>query len=155
MRQRMLFRMLLGAQFLIFLFMLGAAGYFLWLSFSQAVLAEADSPEAQQGLKMGLHITAGLFGGTCLVWGASFFGLLRRQPWGWWLGLIANFFVFAITAWDLISERGSSDPEDYLIPAVFLVITILQVLTRPTTWRLMEREPTSLPESQHSAGSGI
>lgn len=155
MRQRMLFRTLLGAQFLIFLFLLGAAAYFLWLSFSPAVLAEAESPEALQGMKLGLHITSGICFGACLIWGVSFLGLLRRQAWGWWLGLAANFFVFALTAWDLVEEHGSSDLEDYLIPAVFLLITILQVLIRPTSWRLMDAAVPTVNESEQSAGSGI
>lgn len=152
MRQRIFFRTLLGAQFLIFLFLFGSGIYLLWLTRSNAILAEPDAPDVVHGLRL----AAALCIGTCLIWGASFLGLLRRQSWGWWLGLAANFFMLAITAWDVFfDEGGPVDFTDYLIPAVFLLVTIVQLLTRPTTWKQMEIAAATVNDSQQSAGSGI
>ncbi len=151
MRQRMLFRTLLGAQFLIFLFLFGAGAYCLWLSRSAAILAEPDAADTVHGLRLSAALCLGL----CLLWGAAFLGLLRRQVWGWWLGLIVNFFVFAITAYDLIYDQVGVDVTDYLIPAAFLLVSILQILTRPTTWKTSELSAEGVSESQQSAGSGI
>lgn len=151
MRQRILFRTLLGAQFLIFLFLLGSGAYLFWLSHSKEVLAEPDAREAIQGLRL----SAAFCAGTCLLWGASFLGIVRRQPWGWWLGLVVNFFVTVITAWSLVFDEPHPEAEDYLVPAVFLLVVIIQLLARPTSWKGMDEAATIVNEVQQSAGSGI
>lgn len=150
MRQRIFFRTLLGAQFLIFLFLFGSGVYLLWLTRSKAILAEPDAADVIHGL----HVGAAVCLGICLFWGASFLGLLRRRPWGWWLGLVANFFVFAVVTYGLFDD-SDTDIEDWLIPAAFLLVTIIHILTRPSTWLKPEivRKPDD--ESQQSAGSGI
>jgi len=142
---------LLGAQFLIFLLLFGSGIYLFWLAGSASIKAEPDAADAGHGLRL----AAGMCLGLCLFWGASFLGLLRRQAWGWWLGLIANFFVFAIVSWALLFDDGGRDPEDWLVPGVFLIVTIIQIITRPTTWAFPEVPTSAPPDSQHSAGSGI
>ncbi len=150
MRQRIFFRTLLGAQFLIFVFLLGVAAYLFWLSHTKEILAEPDAQDAVHGLRM----TAAFCAGTCLLWGASFLGVLRRQPWGWWLGLAINFFVAVVTLWSLFDEPRP-DAEDYAVAAVFLLVVIIQLLARPTTWKAMDEAATTVNEVQQSAGSGI
>lgn len=150
MRQRIFFRTLLGAQFLIFLIAIGSGIYLLWLAQSPDVRADEDAVEAAHALRL-----AAIF---CIVpsflWLASFIGLLKKQPWGWWLGLAINFFVFVVSAYELFGQ-SHIDNDDWLAPLIFLIITILQLLVRPTTWRLMQGTTEAPAEAQHSAGSGI
>lgn len=150
MRRRIFFRTLLGAQFLIFLFLFGSGIYLLWLTRSSIILSEQDAAESVHGLRLAAAVCLG----ACLVWGASFFGILKRQPWGWWLGLIANSFVFAILAYGVLFDSGRVDLEDWLVPAAFLIVTVIQILSRPTSWMAMEREGATETAAQ-SAGSGI
>lgn len=147
MRRRIFFRTLLGAQFLIFLFTFGGGLYCLYLASTPEIRADAD---ALHGLRLGAIASLG----TCVVWGASFLGILKRQPWGWWLGLIANSFVFAIVGYGVLTDSGRPDTEDLLVPAVFLVLTIIQLLSRPSSWRAMELEHAKEVAAK-SAGSGI
>lgn len=150
MRHRIFFRTLLGAQFLIFLFLFGSGLYLLWLSRSPQILSEPDAVQAAHGLKFSAAICLG----ACVPWFVSFFGLLRRQVWAWWLGIAINFFVLAATAYDVL-DGGAPALEDLLAPAVFLLIIIVQLLTRPTTWKQMELATQPVNEIQQSAGSGI
>jgi hypothetical protein len=150
MRRRIFFRTLLGAQFLIFLFLFGSGIYLLWLTRSSAILSEQDAADSVHGLRLAAAVCLG----TCLVWGASFVGILKRQPWGWWLGLVANSFVFAILAYGVASDEGRVDAWDWLVPAVFLVVTVIQLLSRPSSWTAMELEGVKEAAAK-SAGSGI
>lgn len=151
MRQRIYFRTLLGAQFLIFLFLLGSGAYLFWLSHTKEMLSEPDAQEAIHGLRL----SAAFCAGNSLLWGASFLAILRRRPWGWWLGLVVNFFVSVITVWSLIFDEPRPEPEDYVIPAAFLLVVIIQLLARPTSWKAMDEAATTVNEVQQSAGSGI
>lgn len=150
MRRRIFFRTLLGAQFLIFLFLFGSGIYLLWLTRSSTILSEQDAADSVHGLRLAAAVCLG----TCLVWGASFVGILKRQPWGWWLGLVANSFVFAILAYGVAFDEGLVDAWDWLVPAVFLIITVIQLLSRPSSWTAMELEGAKEAASK-SAGSGI
>ena len=147
MRRRIFFRTLLGAQFLIFLFLSGGGLYCLYLTSTPEIRADADALH-------GLRLAAAGSLGISLLWAASFFGILKRQPWGWWLGLIANSFVFAMVAYGIVSDPSRGDPEDWLVPAVFLLVTAIQLLSRPSSWQAMELEHAKEAAAK-SAGSGI
>ncbi len=149
MRQRIFFRTLLGAQFLIFLFAIGSGLYLLWLAQSPEIRADEDALETIHALRL----TATFCIAPSFLWLASFIGLLKKQAWGWWLGLAINFFVLSMTAYELF-EQSNIASDDWLAPLIFLIVTILQLLVRPTTWRLMQ--PASEPSAEvQSAGSGI
>jgi len=149
MRQRIFFRTLLGAQFLIFLFAVGSGLYLLWLAQSPEIRADEDAVEAIRGLRSAAAFC--IF--PSFLWFASFWGMLKKQAWGWWLGLAINLFVFVTTAYELYEESHIAS-DDWFAPLIFLVVTMLQLLARPTTWRPVEPEPESRAASQ-SAGSGI
>lgn len=151
MRQRIFFRTLLGAQFLVFLVLFGGGVYCLWLTRSPDILSEPDAADTVHGLRLGAAAALSM----AAIWGASFSALLRRQAWGWWLGFAASVFVLGATSWGLIDDLGSNDFDDYLVPAIFLLVVVLHLLGRPTLWRLMDAPVEAVENTSQSAGSGI
>jgi hypothetical protein len=141
--------MLLGAQFLIFLFAIGSGLYLLWLAQSPEIRADEDAVAAIHGLRLAATFCIA----PSFLWLASFIGLLKKQPWGWWLGLAINFFVLSMTTYELFEESNIAS-DDLLAPLIFLIVTILQLLVRPTTWRLIQPAPESKADVQ-SARTGI
>lgn len=149
MRQRIFFRTLLGAQFLIFLIAVGSGLYLLWLAQSPEVRAGEDAVEAIRGLRQAAAFC--IF--PSFLWFASFYGMLKKQAWGWWLGFAINLFVFAITSYELYVQRTIAS-DDSLAPLIFLIVVILQLLVRPTTWSVMRTAPEQAAKIG-AAGTGV
>jgi hypothetical protein len=124
MQNRILFRLLLLGQFLLFL-ILFVVGLYL---FAMSISNKTD-PDAVGGMQRSSAI--------CLLisplWLIPAIGIRRKAPWAWWLGFVVNLAGCLFLSWAF-----NFDPSAMIFPAVFLVLTILHLSSRPTTWRVMD-----------------
>jgi hypothetical protein len=128
MQKRIFFRLLLVAQFFIFAILFAVGLYLFAMSESSKT-----APEAVGGMKASSAI--------CLLlsplWLVPTLGLRRKAPWAWWVGFTVNLFAFLFLAWAFGFSMMETDLSAIIFPGVFLAITILHLLSRPTSWKAM------------------
>lgn len=129
MQNRIFFKLLLAAQFFMFA-MLFVVGLYLFAMSESSRTA----PDAVGGMKSSSAI--------CLLlsplWLVPTIGIRRKAPWAWWVGFTVNLFAFLFLAWAFGFNTMEADLSAITFPGAFLVITILHLLSRPTTWKTMD-----------------
>jgi hypothetical protein len=126
MATRFWFKALALMQFLIFLMFFLAGLYMLAMSNSSRT-----DPEAVHGLQRSSMISLAI----CPLWLIPLIGIWQRWRWSWWMGLAVNLASFAIFFWALTYHEPSIDWVAMSGPAVFLIIAILHLFSRPSSWR--------------------
>jgi hypothetical protein len=129
MQNRVFFKLLLAAQFFIFAILFAVGLYLFAISESSKT-----APDAVAGMKSSSAI--------CLLlsplWLVPTVGIRRKAPWAWWIGFSVNLFAFFFLAWAFGFSAMEADISAITFPGVFLVITILHLLSRPTAWKAMD-----------------
>jgi hypothetical protein len=72
------------------------------------------------------------------LWLIPTIGIRKKAPWAWWVGFVVNLFACLILAWGFGLAMMETDISAVIFPGVFLVITILHLMSRPTTWKSMD-----------------
>lgn len=131
MQKRILFKLLLAAQFFIFAILFAVGLYLLAMSESSK-----SAPDAVGPMKSSSAI--------CLLlsplWLIPSVGIRQKAPWAWWMGFTVNLFAFLFLGWAFGFRMMETDLSAITFPGAFLVITILHLLSRPTTWKAMDLE---------------
>lgn len=134
MRRNVLFRTLLLSEFLVFLMFFSVGLYLFALSQSSKT-----DPDAVHGLQFSSAI--------CLLisplWLIPTLGIRLKKAWAWWMGLVVNLSVCLLSAWALGFGQPSVEWGSMVGPAIFLIVTIQHLLSRPTSWKAMELENNS------------
>jgi hypothetical protein len=129
MQKRIFFKLLLAAQFFVFAILFAVGLYLFAMSESSRT-----APDAVAGMKSSSAI--------CLLltpfWLVPTVGIRRKAPWAWWAGFTVNLFAFLFLTWAFGFSMMQADFSAIIFPGVFLVITILHLLSRPTTWKAMD-----------------
>ena len=129
MPNRIFFKLLFWSEFFVFLILLAVGLYLFGLSQSSKVLPE-QIPGMQRTSAISLLISP--------FWLVPSVGIRRKAPWAWWLGFTINLFAFLFLAWVFGFNPVAGDLSSLTFPGTFLVITILHLLSRPTTWKEAE-----------------
>jgi hypothetical protein len=129
MQNKILFKSLLYCEFFVFFILLIVGLYLFGVSQSSRAL-----PESIPGMQKTSAI--------CLIlapfWLVPTVGLREKAAWAWWLGFSVNLFAFVFLSWALGFGISEGDLATLAFPGTFLVLTILHLLSRPTTWKAME-----------------
>ena len=129
MQNRILFRLLLMGEMFLFL-ILFAVGLYLF------VVSESSktAPDAVGGMQRSSAF--------CLLlsplWLVPAIGIRRKAPWAWWVGFVVNLAACLFLGWAFGFSQGELDVVALIFPGVFLVLTILHLSSRPTTWKAMD-----------------
>jgi hypothetical protein len=126
MPNRIFFKLLFWGEFFIFLILLAVGLYLFGVSQSSKALPDAI-PDMQRTSAISLLISP--------LWLIPAVGIRRKAPWGWWVGFAINLFAFLLLTWVFGFNPADGDYSSLTFPAIFLVLTILHLLSRPTTWK--------------------
>lgn len=129
MQDRILFRLLIAAQFLVFA-MFFAVGLYL--------IAVAHSPKTDPAAVGQMQFSAAVCLLICPLWLIPVAGVRKKAAWGWWFGLSVNLLVSVLLAWVFVFSQSNSSSESLAYPAIFLVLVFLHLLSRPGTWNFKE-----------------
>ena len=126
MPNRIFFKLLFWGEFFIFLILLAVGLYLFGVSQSSKALPE-EIPDMQRTSAISLLISP--------LWLIPAVGIRRKAPWGWWVGFAINLFAFLFLTWAFGFNPADGDYSALTFPGIFLVLTILHLLSRPTTWK--------------------
>ena len=126
MPNRIFFKLLFWGEFFIFLILLAVGLYLFGVSQSSKALPDAI-PDMQRTSAISLLISP--------LWLIPAVGIRRKAPWGWWVGFAINLFSFLLLTWVFGFNPADGDYSSLAFPGIFLVLTILHLLSRPTTWK--------------------
>ncbi len=128
---RYFFKALTLMQFLIFL-MFFVSGLYLFAMSKSARVAEFGNASSVERNAVAAIVVSLLFLGPLI-------GIWRRERWAWWIGIAVNLVCFAVWYWGLIYNKSDVGWLVVIIAMLFLLSVILHLLSRPESWKSIER----------------
>ena len=136
MRNRYFFKALSLMQFLIFLMFFVSGMYLFAMSKSSRAADFGDAATVGRNALISLAVS--------LFFLAPLIGIWRRERWAWWVGLAVNLFCFAISYWALVYKQANWSWDAMIGPILFFVTAVLHLLSRPESWKLIDRSDSML-----------
>ena len=133
---RYLFKALSLMQFLIFLMFFISGMYLFAMSKSSRVAEFGDAATVERHAIIAIVVSLFFLGALIGVW--------RRERWAWWAGLVVNVICLAIFYWALIYKQADVEFTNALFPLLFFITTVLYLLSRPESWKTIDRGDSML-----------
>ena len=149
MKRQGLIKLAVGVQLCWALVWVVISAFFLYLTTLPSIRNGAEAAESILGLGMVAAVSLAL----SLIAGVSWFGLLKQQPWGWWMALVCNVSILLMLSYSMNDDGWDNiDPEMALI-TVLAVIPVL-VLLLPAVVRFYRRD-ARLPVGGSELGASL
>src|SRR5512143_1198537 len=136
MPNRYLFKALSLMQFLLFLMFFVSGMYLFAMSQSSRAAQFGDAATVGRNAMVSLAVS--------LFFLAPLIGIWRRERWAWWTGLVVNTVCLGVFYWAMVYNQPDVELIGIVFPALFFVTVVLHLLSRPESWKSIDRGDSML-----------